>query len=325
MGAQVQTGVVALSSIADYENNKVKKHEHTRAAKEQDRVNHVTACGAHTGPVFLAYRAREEIDALVNRWTHEHKPVYEFTTAPLNVLHEVWVMDDEQIVGKVQAQFASIPEVYIADGHHRAAAAARSSKEYLLNKAGKHTTTQGMFMSVLFPHDQLNILGYHRIVHTLGGRTPEEFLAALEPIFDIQPASSLQEPRSNRHVALYIKGGHTYDLVFKDSVIPQDASPTDALDVALLQRLVLQPLLDIQDPRHDEKIEFVGGIRGVAHLQELVDQGAAEVAFALHPTSIDDLFQVADADQVMHPKSTWFEPKLASGLFVYRYSEQVSA
>jgi uncharacterized protein (DUF1015 family) len=312
MGEHVQTGLVAGASVDEYEADLIKKHEHTRPVKEDDRTRHVDALNANTGPVFLTYKARPEIDALVERLTAA-EPTYDFT-APDGIQHVVWVVGAPADRDALVAVFKQVPELYVADGHHRSAAGTRIRA--LRRDANPHHTGEesyNFFLSVIFPDDQMMILDYNRVVRDLGGLDRDAFLARVGESFEFTEVDDGQ-PDGPRSFGMYL-GGRWYRLRAKDGSFPAD-DPVKSLDVAILQDNLLAPVLAIGDPRSDERIDFVGGIRGLGELERKVDSGEWAVAFALHPTSIDQLFAVADAGLVMPPKSTWFEPKLRSGLIV---------
>ncbi len=312
MGDHVQTGLVAGASVDEYEADLIKKHEHTRRAKEDDRTRHIEALDANTGPVFLAYKARPEIDTLINRLT-AGTPAYDFT-APDGIGHTLWVVDDPADVTALKEAFRTIPEMYVADGHHRSAAAVRvRAARRAANPEHTGEEPYNFFLSVIFPHDQLLILDYNRVVRDLAGRTPDAFLKEIEGAFEVEPAEH-PKPEHLHEYGMYL-GGRWYRLKARPGTYPEN-DPVRGLDVAILQENLLAPVLGIGDPRSDERIEFVGGIRGLGELERLVDSGEWAVAFALHPTTIEQLFSVADAGRVMPPKSTWFEPKLRSGLIV---------
>jgi uncharacterized protein (DUF1015 family) len=312
MGDHVQTGLVAAASVEDYERDLIKKHEHTRPAKEDDRTRHIDALNANTGPVFLTYRARPEIDALSGRLT-ESAPVYDFV-APDGIQHTLWVIDHAEDRDALVDAFRSVPELYVADGHHRSAAAVRIRAARRDANPG-HTGKEpyNYFLAVLFPHDQMKILDYNRVVADLNGRTADSFLSQVSENFDVARVES-GRPSRRRTFGMYL-GGLWYLLTARPGTYPDD-DPVRGLDVAILQDNLLAPILGIGDPRSDQRVDFVGGIRGLDELKRLVDGGGWAVAFALYPTSIVQLFAVADAAQVMPPKSTWFEPKLRSGLIV---------
>ena len=312
MGDHVQTGLVGGASVDEYESGLIKKHEHTRMVKEDDRTRHIDALEAQTGPVFLTYKARPEIDAIVSRLSTA-PPTYDFV-APDGIQHVVWVIADPRERDRLVEAFAHVPEMYVADGHHRSAAATRVRAQRRQANPG-HTGEEGynFFLAVIFPHDQMQILDYNRVLKDLNGREPEAFLAQLRTSFELTPVAS-GRPGRQRCFGMYL-AGKWYRLTAKAGTYPTD-DPVQSLDVAILQDNLLGPVLGIGDPRKDERIDFVGGIRGLGELERLVDSGRFAVAFAVHPTSIEQLFAVADAGRVMPPKSTWFEPKLRDGLII---------
>ncbi|MCU0232429.1 MAG: DUF1015 family protein [Thermoanaerobaculales bacterium] len=312
MGDHVQTGLVAGASIDEYENDRIKKHEHTRRVKEDDRTRHVDALNANTGPVFLTYKARPEIDALVARLT-AGAPLYDFV-APDGIQHVLWVVERPQDREALAAAFSSVPALYVADGHHRSAAATRIRT--LRREANpKHTGEEAynFFLAVIFPDREMKILDYNRVVRDLNGLGREALLARIGERFDLAPGEDGRPPAPTAF-GMYLD--HAWYLLRAKAGSYPATDPVRSLDVAILQDNLLGPVLGIGDPRSDERIDFVGGIRGLAELERLVDSGKWAVAFALHPTSIAQLFAVADAGLVMPPKSTWFEPKLRSGLLV---------
>ena len=312
MEDHVQTGLVAGASVDEYEAGLIKKHENTRRVKEDDRTRHVDALNANTGPVFLTYKARPEIDALVERLTAA-EPTYDFI-APDGIQHVVWVVSDPADRDALVEAFGRVPELYVADGHHRSAAGTRI-RALRRDANPNHTGHEpyNFFLSVIFPDDQMMILDYNRVVKDLFGLAPVVFLEALGERFSIEKVADGRPDRA-RTFGMYL-GGDWYRLRANEGGSPT-VDPVDGLDVAILQNSVLAPLLGIADPRSDERIDFVGGIRGLGELERRVDSGNWAVAFALYPTAIDQLFAVADAGRVMPPKSTWFEPKLRSGLIV---------
>lgn len=313
MNGRVQTGIVACASIDDYQNNIIKKHENTRAEKEQDRIRHVDVCNAQTGPIFLAYRANRTIAEVVAK-TKMTVPVYDFTSED-GIGHRVWVIDSEQDIRLVKDAFASVDAVYIADGHHRCASAVKVGlKRREANPAYTGEEEYNYFLSVLFPDDELMIMDYNRVVKDLNGMTGEEFKEKLSEIYEIgAPSDAPLHPEKKGETAMYLER-KWYLLILKESFYNPD--PVDGLDVSILQKYVLAGLLGITDPKTDQRIDFVGGIRG---LEELERRAASDcvLAFAMYPTSIAELFAVADAGLLMPPKSTWFEPKLRSGLFIH--------
>ncbi len=312
MGTHVQTGFVVGASVDEYESGIIKKHELTRKDKEDDRTMHVDMLDANTEPVFLSYKPTAENNALLARLTAEYPVEYDFV-ADDEIRHRLWVVSKPADVKAVADSFASIPAQYVADGHHRSAAAWRVRnlrKEANPNHTGNEAYNH--VLAVTFTADQLKILGYHRVVKDLNGFTPEAFLARLAPMFDIHKGASA-EPSGWTHFTMFLDN-EWYELVAKPGLFdPKD--PIGALDVSILQRNVLDPLLSIKDPRTDKRIDFVGGIRGTKELERRCHLDM-KVAFALYPTSMDQLMAIADANAIMPPKSTWFEPKLRSGIFV---------
>ncbi|MGE3277550.1 MAG: DUF1015 domain-containing protein [Vicinamibacterales bacterium] len=303
MGTHVQAGVAACFSIDEYDHDLIKKHEKTRPDKEDDRTTHMRTIGAQTGPVFLTYKAAPAIDAAVAR-VMEGAPLYDLT-APDGVRHVVWRVPAAETVALVEG-FGALPSLYIADGHHRAASAARNRRAMADRGPGEHDRV----LAVAFPDDQMQILPYNRVVKDLGGRTPEAFLAALGEVATVTEGGPATPARAGQ-VAMYL-GGAWYTLDLGEA--PADAAPDARLDVSRLQDLVLAPLLGIHDVRTDKRIDFVGGIRGTGELERLVGSGAWAVAFSHYPVSVADLMSIADAGGIMPPKSTWFEPKLRDGL-----------
>ncbi|MCD7921008.1 MAG: DUF1015 family protein [Clostridiales bacterium] len=316
MDGRAQTGIAACASIDDYQNGVIKKHENTRAEKEQDRIRHVDTCDAQTGPIFLAYRADALITAVVNR-TKQETPAYDFT-APDGVTHRVWVIADDADIDTVQDAFSGIDQIYIADGHHRAASAVKVG----LKRRDEHPDYDGteefnFFLSVLFPDEELYIMDYNRVVRDLNGMDADAFLAKMQDIFDVSLLEGAERrPREKGSFTMYLDE-RWYLCRFRTTDRSDD--PVDGLDVSLLQNLLLAPVLGITDPKVDPRIDFVGGIRGMDELERRC-HADAKAAFAMYPTSIQELFAVADAGRLMPPKSTWFEPKLRSGLFIHALS-----
>jgi len=313
MGAHEQTGLAACYSLDDYDRDVIKKHERTRRDKEDDRTRHMLALGAQTGPVFLTYRATPEVDQIATRVT-AGEPLYDFEAAD-GVRHALWRVGAGDCDALV-ACFARIPALYIADGHHRAASAARARADIRdraitrvsLGDGADYTT----FLAVAFPHDQVKVLPYNRVVKDLGSLAPESFLQKVRERFEIEagPAS----PAARGEIAMYLQGGW-YTL--RSRAKPNQADAVGSLDVSVLQEQLLEPVLGIGDVRTDKRIDFIGGARGTAELKRLVDAGAAAVAFSMYPVSVADLMAVADAGSIMPPKSTWFEPKLRDGLLIH--------
>lgn len=316
MNGRVQTGIAACASIDDYQNNIIKKHENTRADKEQDRINHVDRCSAQTGPIFLAYRADDVIRKEVAKAKQE-KPLYSFNS-PDGIKHRVFKIADKEAVDNIKNAFAGIDDIYIADGHHRAASAVKVG----LRRRASHPDYTGneefnYFLSVLFPDEELMIMPYNRVVKDLNGYSVEDFKKLVSEKFDIQESDSAVSPDKKSVFGMYLDK-KWYKLIAKKDIISDD--PVDGLDVAILQDNLLEPVLGIHDPKTDKRIDFVGGIRGLSELERRC-QDDCVLAFSMYPTSIEELFAVADAGRLMPPKSTWFEPKLRSGLFIHRIEE----
>ncbi|MFI5166957.1 MAG: DUF1015 domain-containing protein [Thermoanaerobaculales bacterium] len=311
MGEHVQAGIVCAASCQEYADGLIKRHEFTRKDKEDDRTRHTHELNANAGPVFLTYRQRPEIDAIVEGIRKGLTPVYDFV-APDGIAHTVWIVPPEQ-TGEVQKAFATVPALYVADGHHRAASAARVGIERkAANFRHRGDEPYNYFLAVLFPHDQLRIMDYNRVVRDLNGLQPAQFLAKVEERFSVLKASD-GRPEHVHCFGMFL-GGKWYSLEAKPGSFPS-ADPVRSLDAAILQENLLAAVLGIADPRTDKRVDFIGGIRGLGELERRVKQGWA-VAFSLHPVSLDQLMAVADAGLVMPPKSTWFEPKLRSGLLV---------
>ncbi len=313
MEGRVQTGIVACASVDDYQNQVIKKHENTRADKELDRIRHVETCKAQTGPIFLAYRANDVLKEIIQR-TKQEQALYDFTTED-NITHRVWCISGEEDVQAIENAFAGIGQIYIADGHHRCASAVKVG----LKKREENPDYTGAeefnyFLSVLFADEELMIMDYNRVVKDLNELSETEFLTRVSEIFEIvKTDKACIKPSAKGEVAMLV-GDTWYLLSVKDAYKSED--PVDGLDVAVLQNQVLAPILGIGDPKTDKRIDFVGGIRGMEELERRVRTDCA-VAFAMYPTSIQELFAVADAGLLMPPKSTWFEPKLRSGLFIH--------
>ena len=313
MDGRSQTGLVACASIDEYINNKIKKHELTREDKEQDRIRHVDTCNANTGPIFLTYRNRDDINALIAEETAK-TPVYDFVSED-GVGHTVWVIDDENKISALQAAFAQVPALYIADGHHRNASAVKVGLKRRGEGEYDKEAEFNFYLAVAFPDNQLKILDYNRVVKDLNGMSESEYLEKISKDFDVKPENGTFKPDSALTFGMYL-GGKWYRLTAKDGSF-NAADPVESLDVSILQNNLLAPVLGIGDPRTDDRIAFVGGIRGLGELVSLVDSGRAAVAFAMYPTSVEQLMSIADAGKIMPPKSTWFEPKLRSGIFIH--------
>ncbi len=317
MDGRAQTGIAAVFSVDDYDNNIILKHEKTRKEKEDDRTNHIINTGGQTGPVFLTYRGIDRINDLVAKTMKEKSPLYD-VTAPDGVKHTIWILDPE-FNDLLVKEIAIVKNLYIADGHHRAASAGRARKvkqESNLAHTGKEE--YNYFLAVLFPAEQLKILPYNRVVFDLNGKSKNEFLAKVSEKFIVEKIQ-LKEPHDPRTWGLYIDG-EWFMLKPGDSVLASSslsASVAGTLDVSILQDFLLNPILGIDDPRTNKRIDFVGGIRGTKELERLVDSGKAAVAFSLYPVSVNDLMKISDAGEIMPPKSTWFEPKLRDGFLIH--------
>ena len=309
MGNHTQTGLAACYSVDEYEADLIKKHERTRRDKEDDRTHHISTLRAQTGPVFLTYRASTEVDEVADRVT-ARQPLFDFR-APDGVRHGVWPVTGDELT-RVVSGFAALPCLYIADGHHRAASAARTRKA--LAEEGIASAEVDWMLAVAFPDNQVQILPYNRVVKDLGGLSPEAFLAELGSRFTLEQGGAA--PTRKGKVAMYL-GGRWRTIVLGGEGPSGQGDVIGGLDVSLLQERLLAPVLKIADPRSDKRIDFVGGIRGTAELEKLVDQGKAAVAFSMFPVGVDDLMRIADAGGIMPPKSTWFEPKLRDGLLTH--------
>jgi uncharacterized protein (DUF1015 family) len=305
-----QTGLVCGSSVDDYENDLIKKHEFTRPEKEQDRINHIKTTGAQTGNVFLAYKNVDVIDTLINDWKNDRSPVYDFV-ADDGIQHSIWTINDETVISRITELFKTeVPVTYIADGHHRAASAAK------VRKALGAAAMEGAdyFLTTLFPSNQLHIMDYNRVVKDLNGLTAEEFITAIKNKFSVEKISEALSPAQLHEFGMYINK-QWYKLIAKDNTFTTD--PIGILDISILSNNILDPILNIKDQRTDKRIDFVGGIRGLGELEKRVNSGEMAVAFSLHPVTIQQLFDIADSGNVMPPKSTWFEPKLRDGLLTH--------
>lgn len=312
MDGRAQNGIVAVASIDDYINGVIKKHENTREEKEQDRIRHVDTCNAQTGPIFLAYHADSVLSDII-RETEKEEPLYDFT-ADDGVIHRVYRVNSPEDQKKIRDRFETMDSVYIADGHHRAASAVKVG----LKRRAEHPGYTGeeefnYFLSVLFPDDELKILPYNRVVKDLNGLDNRAFLEAVKKDFDVSESGTPVSPEKKYEYGMYLNG-RWYTLEAHDDIKSSD--PVKGLDVSVLQDNLLGPVLGIEDPRTDPRIDFVGGIRGLSELEKRVQDGWS-VAFSMYPTDISELFAVADAGRLMPPKSTWFEPKLRSGLFIH--------
>lgn len=318
MAGREQVGVVAAASVDAYDSNRIRKHEHTRPDKEDDRTRFALSIHAHSGPVFLTYRQQPAIDALVAQ-VRTQTPVYDFV-ADDGIAHTLWVVERDDLIRGLSAAFDALPMVYVADGHHRSAAASRVCRQMRAeNPIWDGSEPFNRFLAVLFPDNQMRILDYNRVVRDLNGLTPETFLERVGAAFEITPAAAPVRPEAPHRFGMYL-GGRWHHLTLRPAhVAAAQEDPVARLDVSLLDRHLLHPILGIADPRRDPRIDFVGGIRGLGGLTARVDSGEMQVAFSLHPTGLGDLMAVADAGEVMPPKSTWFEPKLRDGLVIQTF------
>jgi len=308
MNGRSQTGLVCVSSVEDYFNDVIKKHEFTRPEKEKDRIDHMRTIEAQTGNVFLAYRDVEEVNTIINKWKNDNHPTYDFT-ADDGIQHTIWVVDNGTVNDSITRLFASnVPYTYIADGHHRAASAAKVSTQLPDSTAAK------FFLTTIFPASELAILDYNRVVKDLNGLSKEEFLKNLEEDFTVEKTTTAYAPAKLHEFGMYIDK-QWYKLASKKGTYTED--PIGILDVSILSNNVLDKWLGIKDQRTDKRIDFVGGIRGLGELEKRVNSGEMKVAFSLHPVTIQQLFDIADSGNVMPPKSTWFEPKLRDGLLTH--------
>jgi uncharacterized protein (DUF1015 family) len=311
MNGRSQTGLVCASSVDDYEDDVIKKHEFTRPEKEQDRINHIKITGAQTGNVFLAYRNEAQLDKIIDEWKASHDTVYNFTAEDA-VSHKIWIINSNEAIGQITKLFAKkIPETYIADGHHRAASAAK------VRKALGKEIMEGAeyFLTTLFPASQLQILDYNRVVSDLNELDEKEFVKKISRKFEIEKVDQALSPSVMHEFGMYLPG-QWFKLTAKEGTF-NEKDPIGVLDVTILQENILHPILGIKDQRTDKRIDFVGGIRGLKELEKRVNSGEMAVAFSMHPVTIEQLFNIADSGNVMPPKSTWFEPKLRDGLLTH--------
>jgi len=319
MNGRAQTGIVGCAAIDDYLNNVIKKHEHTRADKEADRIRHVKACDANTGPIFLCYERLATIDAVIDKYL-ALEPEYDFVTDE-GIASTVWVIDADEDITSLTESFKGIPSLYIADGHHRCASAVRVGQEKRAENP-RYTGQEefNFFLAVLFRADELNIMDYNRVLKDTNGLSDQELLAKLSEIFITEECSGPYKPEAKHTFGLYLSG-KWHKLALKYGICDEN-DPVARLDVSVLQNHVIAPIFGIEDPRTDKRIDFIGGVRGLAELERRCSgDGDMRAAFALYPTTLDDLMAIADAGEVMPPKSTWFEPKLLSGLFIHKLSD----
>ncbi|MBD3415212.1 MAG: DUF1015 family protein [Candidatus Aminicenantes bacterium] len=319
MGDREQYGIVGCVSAEDYNQDVIKKHEHTRPAKEADRIKHVDTTNANTGPVFLTYKTNPQIDQWVQKAVSE-KPVYDFT-APDGIEHTVWIIQDDALSDNIIWEFGKTNAIYVADGHHRSASGAKvAERRKAANPNHKGDEEYNFFLAVLFPDDQLHIMDYNRVLKNLNEHTAEELFETLEEKFKVKKVGSQPfKPETKGEFGMYFEKTW-YQLSVKPELVKQD-DPVESLDISYLQRHLLEPFFGIKDPRTSEDIDFVGGIRGLKELEKRVNSRAFKVAFAMYPTSVKELMDIADSGKVMPPKSTWFEPKLRSGLLVHRLDD----
>lgn len=316
MDGRSQTGLVVCTSIDEYINDTIKKHERTRAEKEKDRIRHVDVCNAHTGPIFVTYRGNNEIVNVIANWKITHSPVYDFT-ADDTIGHKVWIIHEERVIATLIELFEDIPSLYIADGHHRSASAVKVG----MMRRDTHADYTGeeefnYFLSVLFPKEELSIWDYNRIVKDINGLSEAQFLQAISQAFYVEKAEVAPFKPTERHTFGMYLNKVWYKLTVKEDRV-DEKDVVNRLDVSILQDQLLHTILQIDDPGTNDKIDFVGGIRGLKALERMVDEEGWAVAFSMYPTTMEDLLAIADAGEVMPPKSTWFEPKLRSGLFIH--------
>ena len=317
MNGREQTGVVGCTAVDDYINNVIKKHEFTRADKEADRIRHVDTLDANTGPIFLTHRENKTVTDITENWKNTHTPCYDFVSDD-GVSQTVWVIDDDAVIDTLVKEFSEIPYLYIADGHHRCASAVRVGERRRGEGEYDKNAEFNFFLSVIFPCDQLKIMDYNRVIADLNGNTSEEFMAKMSEKFTVEEAETNPYAPTERHTFGMYLDNKWYKVTAKPEFINEN-DPVLCLDVSILQNNLITPILNITDPRTDKRIDFVGGIRGLSELERRCAEGM-KLAFAMYPTSLNELMDIADAGQVMPPKSTWFEPKLLSGLFIHKLS-----
>ena len=317
MNGREQTGIVGCTAVDDYINNVIKKHEFTRADKEADRIRHVDTLDANTGPIFLTHRENATVTEITENWKNTHAPCYDFVSDD-GVSQTVWVVDDDAVIETLVKEFQEIPYLYIADGHHRCASAVRVGERRRGEGDYDKNAEFNFFLSVIFPCDQLKIMDYNRVMADLNGNTSEEFIAKMSEKFIVEEADESPYAPKERHTFGMHLDNKWYKVTAKAEFINEN-DPVECLDVSILQNNLITPILNITDPRTDKRIDFVGGIRGLGELERRCAEGM-KLAFAMYPTSLNELMDIADAGKVMPPKSTWFEPKLLSGLFIHKLS-----
>lgn len=320
MNGCTQTGIVGCASIDEYIDGKIKKHELTRADKEADRIRHVDTCDANTGPIFLTYKGNDEINKIVDNYKKVHLPVYDFVSEG-DIDNKIWVINDEETVAKLKDLFSSVPALYIADGHHRCASAVKVGQKRREENPGYTGNEEfNFFLAVVFPKDELRIFDYNRVITDLNGLDFPKFIEKISEKFQIESTDSTEPYRPcERHTFGMFINESWYKLTAKPGTF-DESDPVNSLDVSILQNNLISPILGIDDPRTDKRIDFVGGIRGLRELERRVHTDM-KLAFSMYPTSLDELIKIADAGALMPPKSTWFEPKLLSGLFIHKLSE----
>ena len=315
MSGRAQTGIVGLMSAAEYDAGKIKKHELTRKDKEEDRINHVSTVNAQTGPVFISYRERQNLNKIVDK-IMAGTPEYDFT-ADDGVIHTVWIVADAIQIEEIKKEFRDVDALYIADGHHRAAAATTVARvRRSQDKSAGSVKEYESVLAVFFPHTQLKVMDYNRAVKDLNGLTPEKFIEKISSCFTVSKNFTARSPQQLHDFGMYL-GGEWYKITIKKGMY-NESDPVASLDAAILQEHLLDPVLGIKDPRIDDRIKFIGGIRGMDELEKLVNKEGFAVAFSLYPTTMEQIINVADAGAIMPPKSTWFEPKLRSGIFTHK-------
>ncbi|MBE2220426.1 MAG: DUF1015 domain-containing protein [Anaerolineae bacterium] len=321
INGHVQTGVVGAASVHEYFDGTIKIHEQTTVDKEQDRINHMETCNAHTEPIFMFYHDYSQIDAIVESWISSHEPCYDFVSND-QVQHVFWVVDDLAVIEELESTFEEIGSFYVADGHHRTAAAAKVAKMRQEATNGSSTGNEpfNSFLAVMFPSKQVNIIDYNRVVQ-LNGLSSDQLIDKIKESFEVSKASQNGsfKPSKRHQFGMYLDG-EWYQLEAKSTIV-EESDSVKSLDVYILQNNLLTPILGIENPRTDKRIDFVGGARGLGELEKRCSNGCRNVAFALYPTSIDELMSVANANLLMPPKSTWFEPKLRSGLIIHKLDE----
>ncbi len=320
MNGKSQTGLVGCASIDDYKNNIIKKHEFTRADKEADRIRHVDYCNANTGPIFLTYRKNDELSAIVENWKNDHKPTYDFVTED-GITNTVWVIDCDEVNEKISSLFSDIDYLYIADGHHRCASAVKVGEKRRQETPDYNGKEEfNFFLAVAFPSNELRIMDYNRVMKDLGGKTEKEFMSAMSEKFTVEEynGEGAYSPKERHTFGMYL-GKRWYKITAKEGTFNEN-DPVRSLDVSILQNNCITPIFGIEDPRTDKRIDFVGGIRGLGELEKRCENDMV-IAFSMYPTSLSELMAIADAGKVMPPKSTWFEPKLLSGLFIHKLED----